>query len=414
MFETPCLILNVGLSAEELQDVLENVECYVSSGILIVQFHSESNQRNSLPKLSPLIRDIYSFCDKNLPFVEVQVNLSFLRTEEWLQIIPDGLLLAGISTSTRNRLIDYYKVSSVINLIEGSNCNFLDEICEEEMVEVTVLGGTFDRIHLGHKILLIAAVLRAKRRVVVGVTDEQMIKGKKIPELILPVHERIQHVENFLKSVDKTLKYEVVPIGDPFGPTATDPDMDLIVVSQETLRGGQKVNELRAKNGLKELKIHVIPLVDDSVVDSNRETKVSSSNQRFELLGTLQKAPYSNELPYLILLCGAAKSGKSTVAHFLEEMGAKVLQNLEGILSLQRSDIGIFDCEIENLNRMNEIWLCSVSSDAQKLRGGEGLENFRPEREPNVVLSSSYDLDCLKRQVEIAWENLKDRLADSN
>lgn len=41
-----------------------------------------------------------------------------------------------------------------------------------------VLGGTFDRLHVGHKILLSEAALRARKRLVVGVTDVNMITSK--------------------------------------------------------------------------------------------------------------------------------------------------------------------------------------------------------------------------------------------
>jgi phosphopantetheine adenylyltransferase/dephospho-CoA kinase len=41
-----------------------------------------------------------------------------------------------------------------------------------------VLGGTFDRLHVGHKILLSEAALRAQKRLVVGVTDVNMIACK--------------------------------------------------------------------------------------------------------------------------------------------------------------------------------------------------------------------------------------------
>lgn len=49
-------------------------------------------------------------------------------------------------------------------------------------------------------------------------------------ELILPVETRISDVRNFLQAIDNTLTYDVVPIQDPFGPTATDPDLDVIAV----------------------------------------------------------------------------------------------------------------------------------------------------------------------------------------
>lgn len=40
-----------------------------------------------------------------------------------------------------------------------------------------VLGGTFDRLHSGHKILLSEAVVRTTKRLVVGVTEAGMLKG---------------------------------------------------------------------------------------------------------------------------------------------------------------------------------------------------------------------------------------------
>jgi phosphopantetheine adenylyltransferase/dephospho-CoA kinase len=47
---------------------------------------------------------------------------------------------------------------------------------EETIYKNVVLGGTFDRLHTGHKILLTEAVLRCNRKVTVGVTDSKMLK----------------------------------------------------------------------------------------------------------------------------------------------------------------------------------------------------------------------------------------------
>jgi phosphopantetheine adenylyltransferase/dephospho-CoA kinase len=47
-----------------------------------------------------------------------------------------------------------------------------------KMHENVVLGGTFDRLHAGHKILLSEAVLRCTRKLTVGVTDTSMLKCK--------------------------------------------------------------------------------------------------------------------------------------------------------------------------------------------------------------------------------------------
>lgn len=41
------------------------------------------------------------------------------------------------------------------------------------------VGGTFDRLHNGHKILLSQAALRASKHLTVGVTDVNMIQCKE-------------------------------------------------------------------------------------------------------------------------------------------------------------------------------------------------------------------------------------------
>lgn len=82
-----------------------------------------------------------------------------------------------------------------------------------------------------------------------------------------------------------------MPIDDPFGPTQTDPNMDLIVVSAETLKGGHKVNEIRAAKQLRPLKIYSIEIVESSDKDGPKESKVSSSNTRIDMLGTRLKKP---------------------------------------------------------------------------------------------------------------------------
>lgn len=50
------------------------------------------------------------------------------------------------------------------------------------------LGGTFDRMHVAHKILISEAVLRCRDELIVGVTDDEMIKSIKNPFKIICIH----------------------------------------------------------------------------------------------------------------------------------------------------------------------------------------------------------------------------------
>ncbi len=68
---------------------------------------------------------------------------------------------------------------------------------------------------------------------------------KSLHELIEPTTERISAVKEFLSDVKHTIDYEVVPISDPFGPSIVDRDLECIVVSQETRKGGDAVNKKR-------------------------------------------------------------------------------------------------------------------------------------------------------------------------
>lgn len=199
------------------------------------------------------------------------------------------------------------------------------------MFKNVCLGGTFDGIHAGHKLLFGEATKICSQRLVVGVTDANMIKSKTLWELIAPVDERITKVREYLNEVNPNLTYHVVPISDIYGPTIIEKDLDCIVVSQETIRGGQKINQARSEKGWPELKMHVVNLVQDNDVSNTdamkrlHENKVSSSLRRIEMLGSIIKPPSPNNSipkhPYLIGLTGGIASGKTSIGKYLESLG---------------------------------------------------------------------------------------------
>lgn len=139
----------------------------------------------------------------------------------------------------------------------------------------------------------------------------------------------MKDVRDFLTDIDDTLNYDIVSIQDPFGPTASDPNLDLIVVSDETLNGAHKVNEIRKQKNFNDLAIYSIPLVEIKQVLKEKEQKVSSSNLRMDILGTQFKQPHERpnlpKRPYIIGLIGGIASGKSKMSERFEKMGAGVI-----------------------------------------------------------------------------------------
>ncbi|VBB31255.1 unnamed protein product [Acanthocheilonema viteae] len=189
-----------------------------------------------------------------------------------------------------------------------------------------VLGGTFDHLHNGHKMLLSRAVMAASERVVCGITCGDMIKKKLLWELMEPFEKRAKAVQEFVEDISCSVRCEVHPIMDPYGPSIVDPDLKAIVVSNETEKGGHAVNDRRKERNLPILDLIKINLIDgkDELMG---EYKLSSSTRRRALLGMFLRPLKLEEFPrpFVIGLTGGIASGKTNAANFLSENGCEVI-----------------------------------------------------------------------------------------
>nr|XP_011459411.1 PREDICTED: LOW QUALITY PROTEIN: phosphopantetheine adenylyltransferase [Fragaria vesca subsp. vesca] len=144
--------------------------------------------------------------------------------------------------------------------------------------ESAVLGGTFDRLHEGHRLFLKAAADLTRHRIVIGICDEPMLTNKQFADLIQPIEDRKHTVENYIRSIKQELLVQVEPLVDLYGPPTIDETLEAVVVSKETLPGALSINKKRGDRGLhkSQLKIEVV----DRVPEASDVDKISSTTLR--------------------------------------------------------------------------------------------------------------------------------------
>ncbi|HEX54840.1 MAG: phosphopantetheine adenylyltransferase [Candidatus Altiarchaeales archaeon] len=138
------------------------------------------------------------------------------------------------------------------------------------MFKKVVIGGTFDILHRGHKTLLNVG-FQISRSIVIGLTSDEFAARFRVKRVV-SYSERERNLREF---IDRNYhgEYEIIRIDDFYGISTIDPEIDCIVVSEETLLRAQEINAIRFKKGLPKLTIVVVPIVvaeDGKPISSDR------------------------------------------------------------------------------------------------------------------------------------------------
>lgn len=131
---------------------------------------------------------------------------------------------------------------------------------------VVAVGGTFDRMHAGHRLLLTAAAWAAKDVLRIGITADCLLGSKKHRHLIASFEERSQAAVDFARKVKPALSQIVVSeLRDSAGPSATEQSIEALVVSNETEAGARTINTIRYNSGLTPMNLIVVDILETTV-----------------------------------------------------------------------------------------------------------------------------------------------------
>ncbi|MCJ1427139.1 hypothetical protein MMC29_005042 [Sticta canariensis] len=277
------------------------------SGKKIQEHDKQSHPRSPLIPFQALVLSPKSW--KRICFLENQNG--HVLCEEFLQArknspnsATDRFDTEGVAGGVNTRVLSHPGVSSL-----QDDCNSHSSVA---------VGGTFDHLHAGHKLLLTmtALLLHLDDKsaspgglLTVGITGDELLKKKQfidqlqdwdsrqeaVREFLLGIFQMILPTDN-LKSSQRTsdpdsgartvrqefesgLVINYVEIFDAFGPTITDESISALVLSGETRSGGQAVNDKRGAKGWSSLEVFEVDVLNTEIGDESASNRIEENYQ---------------------------------------------------------------------------------------------------------------------------------------
>ncbi len=147
------------------------------------------------------------------------------------------------------------------------------------------MGGTFDILHKGH-LELLKRSFEIGMSVVIGITSDEFVSTK----LNKPIKNSYEiRIQNLIKMIGREIKvddYQITKLEDSFGPLMISNNIDCLVVSSETEKKGETINQIRTKLGLPSIDVISVKLIlaeDGLPISSSRIRSKEIDEQGFKI-----------------------------------------------------------------------------------------------------------------------------------
>ena len=217
------------------------------------------------------------------------------------ELIEYNLLSNILKIKNKEFNIDFNNITSELlhkNIILNINKSLL---LNEEIFSYNYIcfAGTFDYLHTGHNILIQMSLLLSKNKIGIGICSDEMIKKKSPQFLLESANERLKNMKNFIENLNGIYKNQNIfyrIITDPIDFAGIDKDLEGLVLTEETIKGGEIINEKRIKNNLKKINLICLNVINDNNNNNQsiKSMKISSSLIRNAIISKISLEQLEN------------------------------------------------------------------------------------------------------------------------
>ena len=148
---------------------------------------------------------------------------------------------------------------------------------------LVAMGGTFDIIHRGH-ITLLSNAFEISDKVIIGLTSDEFAK-KRGKTLINNYETRLANLTETIFKEFPNSSFQISKLDNDFGPAVLEPEVQALVVSDETSSQGDVLNDLRAKKNLSPVEVVTVPM--HLAKDGSRISTTRIKNSEIDSEGNL-------------------------------------------------------------------------------------------------------------------------------